>query len=283
LSIFGDLSISINSILKLLLSILVLILSSCRISSHRGGGCDNGLECGVKLGDGCLLFGLGGSLISNNLGSLRNKHLNLGDLSGDLGCGVGDSGELLKLLVECSEGAGGSLDPLAVLLDKDKKPLSFSVVDKLVFLIDLFLLSELTGDGDVVVIFSPSNFNHSDHGDNLCNFGLGLHSFGATLVNESSQLLKFSGLLSNGSLHRLNIEGSLLAISGFSVQLCLKSPHFVGQLLFHSYLGSDGWVHKILLGLSNLILMSTHGNRASLKSGLLCRDVVLELSSLLSN
>jgi hypothetical protein len=168
-------------------------------------------------------------------------------------------------------------------LDEDKKPLSFSLVDKLVLLIDLFLLRRSGDSPHPRVVFSPGNFNLSDHGDNLCNFLLSLHSFGATLVNESSQLLKFGLLLSNRSLHLLNIKRSLLAISGFSFQLTLKSPHFVGQLLFHSYFLSYSWVHKILLGLSNLILMSTHGNLASLKSGLLCYDVVLELSSLLSN
>jgi hypothetical protein len=165
-------------------------------------------------------------------------------------------------------------------LDEDKKPLSFSVVDKLVLLEDLFLLRRSGDSPHPRVVFSPGNFNLSDHGDNLCNFLLSLHSFGATLVNESSQLLKFCLLLSNRSLHLLNIKRSLLAISGFSFQLTLKSPHFVGQLLFHSYFLSYSWVHKILLGLSNLILMSAHGNLASLKSSLICGDVGLELSGL---
>ena len=222
-----DLSLGVNSILKLLLSILVLILSSLCVSSHRRGGRDNGFECGVKLGHCRFLFSLRRLFISNNLGSLRDKHLNLGDLGGNLGCGGSDRRELLKLLVECNKGGRSSLDSLVMLVNLDKKPLSFSVVDKLVFLIDLFLLSHLRCDGHVVVVFSPSNFNHSDHGDNLCNFLLSLHSFGAGLVNESSQLLKFSALLSNRSLHRLNIKRSLLAISGFSFQLSLKSPHFV--------------------------------------------------------
>ena len=278
-----DLSIGVNSILKLVLGVLVLILSSLCVSSQSRGGCDNYLECGVKLGDSLLLFSLCRLLISNNLGSLRNQHLDLSNLSRNFGCGVRERGELLKLLVECNKGSRSSLGPLVMFLDEDKKPLSFSLVDKLVLLIDLFLLRRSGDSPHPRVVLSPGNFNLSDHGDNLCNFLLSLHSFGATLVNESSQLLKFGLLLSNRSLHLLNIKRSLLAISGFSFQLALKSPHFVGQLLFHSYFCSDGWVHKILLGLSNLILMSAEGNLASLKSGLLCRDVVLELSVLLSN
>lgn len=222
-------------------------------------------------------------LISNDLGSLRNQHLDLSNLSGNFGCGVRERGELLKLLVECNEGGGSSLASLVMFLDEDKKPLSFSLVDKLVLPIDLFLLRRSGDSPHPRVVFSPGNFNLSDHGDNLGDFLLSLHSFGATLVNEPSQLLKFGLLLSNGSLHLLNIKRSLLAISGFSFQLTLKSPHFVGQLLFHACFLGYSWVHKILLGLSNLILVSAHGNCASLKSGLLLGDVVLELSDLLSN
>lgn len=142
MSIFSDLSIGVNSILKLLLSILVLILSSACVSSHRRGGCDNYLECGVKLGACSFLFGLSRLLISNNLGSLRNKHLNLSNLSRNFGGGCRERGELLKLLVECNKGSRSSLAPLVMFLDEDKKPFSFSVVDKLVLPIDLFLLRD---------------------------------------------------------------------------------------------------------------------------------------------
>lgn len=222
-----DLSIGVNSILKLVLRVLVLILSSLCVSSHRGGGCDDCLECGVKLGDSSSLFLLGRLLLSNNLGSLRNKHLNLSNLSRNFARGVRQAGELLKLLVECNKGSRSSLAPLVMFLDEDKKPFSFSLVDKLVLLIDLFLLGGAGDTPDPGVVLSPGNFNLSDHGDNLCNFLLSLHSFGATLVNESSQLLNLGVLLSNRSLHLLNIKRSLLAISGFSFQLTLKSPHFV--------------------------------------------------------